>query len=78
MAAPTGRAAKRIEEQTGHRASTIHRLLEPQPVEGGFKFARNQDNPIRADVVVLDELSMVDVSLIAMFEVVVATSRKQV
>lgn len=68
LGAPTGRAAKRIEEQTGRPASTIHRLLQPQPSpRGGFVFARNEQNPIDADLIVLDEVSMIDVSLMAAF-----------
>lgn len=66
LAAPTGRAAKRITEATGEEARTIHRLLEVQPSEDGsgfMNFARNQDNPLEADVVIIDEMSMVDISL---------------
>jgi exodeoxyribonuclease V alpha subunit len=58
LAAPTGRAAKRLSETTGREAKTIHRLLEFSPQEMGFK--RNQDNPLEADVVIIDEMSMVD------------------
>ena len=58
LAAPTGRAAKRLSETTGREAKTIHRLLEFSPQEMGFK--RNQENPIEADVVIIDEMSMVD------------------
>ena len=61
LAAPTGRAAKRISETTGREAKTIHRLLEFSPQENGFK--RNQDNPLEADVVIIDEMSMVDLVL---------------
>ena len=61
LAAPTGRAAKRISETTGREAKTIHRLLEFSPQENGFK--RNQDNPLEADVVIIDEMSMVDLIL---------------
>ncbi len=61
LAAPTGRAAKRMEEATGQPAQTIHRLLEFSPKEGGFK--RNEHNPLSADLVVIDETSMVDVQL---------------
>lgn len=67
LAAPTGKAAKRIEEQTGIPARTMHRLLEPAMVNGKFVFSRNRDNPISADMIVLDETSMVDVSLMARF-----------
>lgn len=65
LAAPTGRAAKRMEEATGHEAKTIHRLLEVQPHIGGF--ARNADNPLEGDVFILDEVSMVDLPLMHSF-----------
>ena len=58
LAAPTGRAAKRLSETTGREAKTIHRLLEFSPQAMGFK--RNQENPLEADVVIIDEMSMVD------------------
>jgi exodeoxyribonuclease V alpha subunit len=61
LASPTGRAAKRLSEVTGHEAKTIHRMLEFSPKEGGFK--RNEDNPLDADLVVIDEVSMVDILL---------------
>jgi exodeoxyribonuclease V alpha subunit len=61
LASPTGRAAKRLSEVTGKEAKTIHRLLEFSPKEGGFK--RNEDNPLDADLVVIDEASMVDILL---------------
>jgi exodeoxyribonuclease V alpha subunit len=61
LASPTGRAAKRLSEVTGKEAKTIHRLLEFSPKEGGFK--RNEDNPLDADLVVIDEASMVDTIL---------------
>ncbi len=60
LAAPTGRAAKRMTEATGADASTIHRLLEYNPQEG---FVRNKDNPLVFDMVIVDEMSMVDVPL---------------
>ena len=60
LAAPTGRAAKRMSEATGMEAKTIHRLLESKPPEG---FARNADNPLEGDVLVLDECSMIDILL---------------
>lgn len=63
MAAPTGRAAKRMEVTTGHEAKTIHRLLEYNPKL--HDFTRNQFNPLDADVVVIDEMSMVDIHLMA-------------
>ncbi len=62
LAAPTGRAAKRLAESTGQEAKTIHRLLEVSPSEG-FKFQRNQENPLEGDLVILDECSMVDLIL---------------
>ena len=61
MASPTGRAAKRLAEVTGREAKTIHRLLEYSPREGGFK--RNEDNLLEADLVIIDEVSMLDILL---------------
>ena len=61
LASPTGRAAKRLSEVTGREAKTIHRLLEYKPKEG--QFARNEENPLAADLVIVDETSMVDVLL---------------
>jgi exodeoxyribonuclease V alpha subunit len=61
LAAPTGRAAKRMAESAGEEAMTIHRLLEYNPREGGFQ--RGEDNPLQADFVIVDEASMVDISL---------------
>jgi exodeoxyribonuclease V alpha subunit len=63
LAAPTGRAAKRLEELTEHPAVTVHRLLGAQGMTGGF--ARNEEWPLDADVVVVDEASMLDVELTA-------------
>lgn len=67
LAAPTGRAAKRMSETTGYEARTIHRMLE---LSGGMEeddkrimFERNEGNPLEADVVIIDEMSMVDISL---------------
>jgi len=62
LAAPTGRAAKRLAETTGSTARTIHRLLEFKPADGRL-FQRHEENPLDADLVVVDELSMVDVLL---------------
>jgi exodeoxyribonuclease V alpha subunit len=62
-AAPTGKASRRLREQTGHPASTIHRLLEWSP--RSFGFTRNNVNPLLADAVIVDEVSMVDVALMA-------------
>ena len=66
LAAPTGRAAKRLTEVTGEDASTIHRLLEVgvDPATGQMVFGRDEDLPLRADVVIVDEMSMVDVVLL--------------
>jgi len=61
LCAPTGRAAKRLSEATGREAKTIHRLLEFDPSHGGFKRAR--DRPLDADLLVVDETSMVDIVL---------------
>lgn len=61
LAAPTGKAAKKMSESTGMEACTIHRLLEYSPFE--FNFLRNQENPIICDVIVIDEFSMVDMFL---------------
>jgi exodeoxyribonuclease V alpha subunit len=61
LAAPTGRAAKRMTETAGEEAMTIHRLLEYNPRDGGFH--RNEDNPLEVDVVIVDEASMVDLIL---------------
>ncbi|MGU3538178.1 SF1B family DNA helicase RecD2 [Methylobacterium sp. A54F] len=61
LAAPTGRAAKRMSDQTGIEAKTIHRLLEVDPRNGGF--SRGLDNPLACDLLVIDETSMVDVPL---------------
>ena len=63
LCAPTGRAAKRLSETTGVEAKTIHRLLEVQPATGGF--GRNEANPLDCDLLVVDETSMVDVTLMA-------------
>ena len=66
LLAPTGRAAKRLSDSTGEDASTIHRALELnfQTEEGRSIFARNEDNPLVADVIIVDEVSMVDSQLI--------------
>ena len=66
LAAPTGRAAKRMTETTGIEAQTIHRLLEisGNPENGAsMVFERNEDNPLEADAIIIDEMSMVDISL---------------
>ena len=67
LAAPTGRAAKRMTETTGYEASTIHRLLEvsssAEELQENTRFERNEMNPLEADVIIIDEMSMVDISL---------------
>lgn len=67
LAAPTGRAAKRMKEATGCEAQTVHRLLEisggSDDEEGPKQFERNEQNPLEADVVIVDEMSMVDIYL---------------
>lgn len=67
LAAPTGRAAKRMTETTGYEAQTIHRLLELSGIlsedSTGAMFERNEQNPLEADVIIIDEMSMVDVFL---------------
>ena len=65
LAAPTGRAAKRMEEATGHQAMTIHRLLEYvySEDEETLNFGRNEDNPLAQDVIIVDEASMIDILL---------------
>lgn len=66
LAAPTGRAAQRMSEVTGREAKTIHRLLEVAFSDNDIpKFQRNEENPLKADVVIVDEISMVDVILFA-------------
>ncbi|MBN1670653.1 MAG: ATP-dependent RecD-like DNA helicase [Kiritimatiellae bacterium] len=65
LAAPTGRAAKRLEEATRHRAQTIHRLLKFTPADGGF--THGPDKPLKGDVFILDEVSMVDILLMNAF-----------
>ena len=65
IAAPTGRAAKRITETSGHEASTIHRLLEYYYSEGedSMRFGKNEENPLRFDAIIIDEASMIDIML---------------
>ncbi|MBP2634071.1 MAG: helicase, RecD/TraA family [Firmicutes bacterium] len=68
LGAPTGRAAKRLSETTGRKAVTVHRLLESTGGDGGLQiFARDSDEPLEADVVILDEVSMMDISLMNHF-----------
>jgi len=61
LAAPTGRAAKRMTEVTGREAKTIHRLLEVEPDSPALTFKRNEKNPLNFDTVIIDEMSMVDI-----------------
>ena len=79
LAAPTGRAAKRMTEATGQEAKTIHRLLEISgglEDEGRMHFERDESNPLEADVIIVDEMSMVDITLInALLKAVVAGTR---
>lgn len=64
LAAPTGRAAKRMSETTGYEARTIHRMLEVSGgPEGNGGFERNEQNPLETDVIIIDEMSMVDITL---------------
>jgi len=65
LAAPTGRAAKRMSEATGHEAQTIHRLLKFNPSLGGFEF--NLENPMGGDCFIVDETSMIDIKLMDQF-----------
>ena len=80
LAAPTGRAAKRMTEATGYEAKTIHRLLElsgvPEESSAGVHFERNAQNPLEADVIIIDEMSMVDIFLMhALLSAVVTGTR---
>ncbi len=77
LAAPTGRAAKRMSETTGFEARTIHRMLELNGgTEGTAGFERNEQNPLETDVIIIDEMSMVDISLMyALLKAVVAGTR---
>ncbi|MCK9365337.1 MAG: AAA family ATPase [Syntrophales bacterium] len=61
LAAPTGRAAKRMTESTGHEAKTIHRLLEFNMRKGGFQ--KNEETPLDCDILIIDEASMIDIIL---------------
>lgn len=80
LAAPTGRAAKRMTEATGCEAQTIHRMLElsggPENASGRAMFARNEENPLEADVIIIDEMSMVDIHLMqALLKAVIPGTR---
>jgi len=63
LAAPTGRAAQKLSESAGKGAKTIHRLLEYSYTQGAMQFAKNSDNPLTCDVLIIDEVSMVDIML---------------
>ncbi len=68
LAAPTGRAAKRMSQITGCEAKTIHRLLGVQRASDGYNvFTHNEENPLSADVIILDEVSMIDITLMSTF-----------
>lgn len=80
LAAPTGRAAKRMTEATGHEAKTIHRLLEISGGQGDgeleARFGRNEQNPLETDVIIVDEMSMVDTFLMhALLRAVIVGTR---
>lgn len=77
LGAPTGRAAKRMSETTGFEARTIHRMLEVNGgVEGTGGFERNEQNPLETDVIIIDEMSMVDITLMhALLKAVLAGTR---
>ncbi len=81
LAAPTGRAAKRMSEATGYEAQTIHRLLEitgaPEG-DGHVTFSRNEENPLDVDAVIIDEMSMVDINLMNALLKAVATGTRLV
>lgn len=77
LAAPTGRAAKRMSETTGYEARTIHRMLELNGgMDGNAGFERNETNPLETDVIIVDEMSMVDITLMnALLKAVPAGTR---
>lgn len=80
LAAPTGRAAKRMTEATGYEAKTIHRLLElgyiPEDTNGRMQYGRDEGNPLDVDVIIIDEMSMVDLPLIhALLQAVIVGTR---
>lgn len=77
LAAPTGRAAKRMSETTGYEARTIHRMLEINGgIEGNAGFERNESNPLETDAVIIDEMSMVDISLMSSLLKAIAPSTR--
>lgn len=63
LAAPTGRAARRLADSSGHPAVTVHRLLEYTPNGGGFNFGKSDSEPLDADAIIIDEASMLDITL---------------
>lgn len=77
LAAPTGRAAKRMSDTTGYEARTIHRILELNGgMDGNAGFSRNADHPLETDVIIIDEMSMVDINLMyALLKAVTAGTR---
>ena len=80
LAAPTGRATKRMEEATGYEARTIHRMLElgyvPENEDSHMHYGRNEENPLEADVIIIDEMSMVDLPLMhALLRAIVVGTR---
>ncbi len=80
LAAPTGRAARRMAEAAGHEARTIHRLLElagmQEEEQERVRFSRNRNNPLEADVIIIDEMSMVDIQLMdSLLDAVAAGTR---
>ena len=77
LAAPTGRAAKRMSDTTGYEARTIHRMLELNGgMDGNAGFSRNADHPLETDVIIIDEMSMVDINLMyALLKAVTAGTR---
>lgn len=77
LAAPTGRAAKRMSETTGFEARTIHRMLELNGgMEGNAGFEKNEQNPLETDIIIIDEMSMVDISLMyALLKAIAAGTR---
>ena len=77
LAAPTGRAAKRMSETTGFEERTIHRMLELNGgMDGNAGFERNEQNPLETDVIIIDEMSMVDISIMySLLKAVVAGTR---
>ena len=77
LAAPTGRAAKRMSQVTGYEAKTIHRLLCTQRSSEGYSiFTHNEENPLPYDVIILDEVSMIDVNLMSSFLKAVKTGAR--